>query len=699
MISRLLVRTQLLDNLMNQITSLEETIKSQYEIISCIDDGSMTIGEKRNLMVSNANGKYVCFIDDDDIISDKYLSSFVDMIGKDFDCSDLKGIYYNGSIKKPFYHSVQISDWSETKDSYLRCPNHLNMIRKDIVKKVPFKSIRNAEDKDFSIRLRDSKLLQNEFKTNEILYHYVDGIKNIRNKVSFKNLPLEIVQSPWSYKFIKDAKILVKLPSRERPAKLKSTLQLYVSKSEKKNNVYYMITLDENDPSATKEFVQSLKNIHPNINIMLGQSTSKISACNRDMTPEIVANYDIFILASDDMIPKIQGWDIKISDTMNSVFPCYDGVLHFNDGFTGQKLNTMCILGREYYKLFNYFYHPDYKSLWCDNEFTDMSINRKKCYYENTVLFKHEHPANLNVSQDALYKRNDEFYSQDKITYERRKNERIFDLNEIPIIINNRNLLTWPQKMVAKLRTLNLVKSIYILDNQSTYGPLLEWYDQLQHDPIVKVIRLDKNVGHTAPWKCSELNHLLNTLYVVTDPDLNIDNLPSNILEILSSKLKKSNFQKIGLKLQTGPTFNNKSIVYQHIQDWEVKRWAKCSIQDEVANIDIDTTFALYKSSNYFIGGGSYIHNSVVHEPWSFSLESLQQNKEFLYYIYTSNKSCSFQTFLTKFAPNLEKKIFDTTAYSNYYPDLKNAFRYDSEKLFQHWKSYGHSENRKFFLN
>jgi hypothetical protein len=572
------------------------------------------------------------------------------------------------------------------------------MIKRDIVKKIPFKSIRNSEDQDFSIRLRDSKLLQNEFKTNEILYHYVDGIKNIRNKVSFKNVPLEMTYSPWSYKFVKDAKILVKLPSRQRPAKLKSTLQLYVSKSERKNNVHYMITLDENDPTATKEFVQSLKNIHPNINVILGQSTSKISACNRDMTSEIVENYDIFLLASDDMIPKIQGWDIKISDTMNSVFPCYDGVLHFNDGFCEKRLNTMCILGREYYKLFNYFYHPDYISLWCDNEFTDMSINLKKCYYENLVIFKHEHPANLKVSQDALYKKNESFFHQDKMTYERRKNLRIFDTNEIPIIINNRNLLTWPRKMVAKLRTLNLVKSIYILDNQSTYGPLLEWYDQLQNDPVVKVIRLDKNIGHTAPWKCLEINHLLNKLYVVTDPDLNIDNLPTNILEILSSKLKQSNFQKIGLKLQTGPPFNNQSIVYQHIQDWEVKRWAKCSIQDEVANIDIDTTFALYKSNNYFIGGGSYIHNSVVHEPWSFSLETIQQNKEFLYYIYTSNKSSSFQTFLTKFAPNLEKTIFDTTAYSNYYQDLKNAFRYDTDKLFQHWKSYGHSENRKFFL-
>lgn len=697
MVSRRIVRTQLFDNLLNQLMALDENIRNEYELLTCIDEGSMTIGEKRNTMVSNARGSYVCFIDDDDIISEKYLSSFLGMIGNDFDCSDLKGMYYNGLIKKAFYHSSSVRAWSETSECYLRCPNHLNMIRKDIVQKIKFKSIRNGEDRDFSDRLQSSKLLNNEFKINEILYHYVDGIKNIRPNISFRNYPLEICQSPWEYKFIKrEPLIFVKLPSRERPTKLKSTLELYVSKSQRKNNVHYMITLDENDSTASNEFIESLKQIHENITVITGTSTSKINACNRDMSPDVVSKYDIFILASDDMIPQEEGWDLTICETMNSVFPCFDGVLHFNDGFTGNKLNTMCILGREYYKLFNYFYHPEYISLWCDNEFTEISQERNKCYYENKILFKHEHPTNIKSRPDALYIKNESFNDSDKSTFYRRKSART-----IPIIINNRNLLTWPKKMVTKLKTLDLVKNIYIVDNQSNYEPLLQWYNELLGDSVVKVIRLNSNLGHLAPWKCDDLKFVTKSLYVVTDPDLDIDDLPTDILETLRTKLQNNiSLKKIGLKLKVGKDFDHNSIYYNHIQTYENKRWQKPNIQDEIAvDIHVDTTFALYTTDTHFIGGGSYIHNPVTHEPWSFSLESIRSNKEFLYYIYTSNSSSSFQTFLKKYAPDLEKNIFDTFAYSNEYPDLKKAFLYDSGKLFHHWKKYGHSEHRKFFLN
>jgi hypothetical protein len=377
-------------------------------------------------MLENARGKYICFIDDDDVISDKYLLSFVGMIGKDYDCSDLRGMYYNGLMKKQFYHSILIDEWKETIDCYLRCPNHLNMIRKSIAQKVKYKSLRTGEDVDFSLRLKKSNLIKNEFKSDEILYHYVDGIKELRNKISFESMPLEIVHKPWKYKYIKNEPIiLVKLPSRGRPLKLLNTLKFYVQKSCHKHNIYYMITLDVDDYTATNELKQILENIHENVSVNLGISTSKIHACNRDMTPEIVSKYDIFILASDDMIPMQQNWDIKICDTMNSVFPFLDGVLHFNDGFRGKHLNTMCIIGREYYKKFNYFYHPDYQSLWCDNEFTDISMETNKCYYENTILFKHCHPANIGESYDDLYIKNEKFFDVDRLTFNLRKEQRI----------------------------------------------------------------------------------------------------------------------------------------------------------------------------------------------------------------------------------------------------------------------------------
>ena len=46
----------------------------------------------------------------------------------------------------------------------------------------------------------------------------------------------------------------------------------------------------------------------------------------------------------------------------------------------------------------------------------------------------------------------------------------------IPVIINNRNLFTWPKAMVERIKEYDGVGEIIIVDNDSTYPPLLEWY-------------------------------------------------------------------------------------------------------------------------------------------------------------------------------------------------------------------------------
>jgi glycosyltransferase involved in cell wall biosynthesis len=48
------------------------------EILCLIDNKSMSIGEKRQAILNSARGKWVGFMDDDDDVSDDYISSLVD---------------------------------------------------------------------------------------------------------------------------------------------------------------------------------------------------------------------------------------------------------------------------------------------------------------------------------------------------------------------------------------------------------------------------------------------------------------------------------------------------------------------------------------------------------------------------------------------------------------------------------------------
>ena len=77
---------------------------------------------------------------------------------------------------------------------------------------------------------------------------------------------------------------------------------------------------------------------------------------------------------------------------------------------------------------------------------------------------------------------------------------KISDAHDIPIIINNYNRLTMLKKLIDSLTSRGYT-NIVILDNQSAYPPLLEWYAKCQFE----VIRLPKNYGFKALWKYAPL--------------------------------------------------------------------------------------------------------------------------------------------------------------------------------------------------
>ena len=66
---------------------------------------------------------------------------------------------------------------------------------------------------------------------------------------------------------------------------------------------------------------------------------------------------------------------------------------------------------------------------------------------------------------------------------------------EIPIVINNFNRLETLLKLLHSLEVRGY-KNIYIIDNGSSYPPLLDYYRECPYT----VYLLHKNVGHLAVW-------------------------------------------------------------------------------------------------------------------------------------------------------------------------------------------------------
>ena len=210
--------------------------------------------------------------------------------------------------------------------------------------------------------------------------------------------------------------LLVKFPTRSRPEKFLDVLGKYVSMSTT-GNVRYLITIDANDELTNKQEVINRAKGFGGVTVVIGNSRDKIHACNRDM--EFAPMWDVLVLASDDMVPVKRGWDVLIQTAFNIYFPDTDGVIHFSDGHT--PLNTQCILGRKYFQRFGYIYNPAYRSLWCDNEFQQVSWTLDKCVFINETIIEHQHYSNGYGDKDALLMHTERFYELDRRTYEKRR--------------------------------------------------------------------------------------------------------------------------------------------------------------------------------------------------------------------------------------------------------------------------------------
>lgn len=221
-------------------------------------------------------------------------------------------------------------------------------------------------------------------------------------------------------------RILIKYPTKIRNEKFFSTLDKYYSFANDIENMFFVISLDSNDKTMNNP--ETLKKLdgYKNLKYFVGDSKSKIDAVNRDV--EKYNDWDIVVVASDDMIPQVKGYDDIIREKMKQHFPDTDGVLWFSDGYQKNKLNTLCILGKKYYQRFGYIYHPDYKSCYSDDEFMQVAnILNRQVYFED-VIIRHEHPVWGYGKYDEIYSDNHKHLSYDKSIFDRRKSIN-FEIN------------------------------------------------------------------------------------------------------------------------------------------------------------------------------------------------------------------------------------------------------------------------------
>lgn len=201
--------------------------------------------------------------------------------------------------------------------------------------------------------------------------------------------------------------------SRERPEKFFRCLDNIQDMSDD-NNYFVYAKLDLDDPQIDKykEKICEYKELVVNF----GYSDGKIHAINRglDCLPEC----DIVCCHSDDMVFVEWGFDEEIRKYCGE-----DDYVHFPDGHANEKLCTYSIMGKKYFDRFGYIYHPDYISVYADNEQFEVAKLLGKYKYIKKNIVRHEHPIwGYGIKDDLLIRTEDPvIYKKDHETYLRRK--------------------------------------------------------------------------------------------------------------------------------------------------------------------------------------------------------------------------------------------------------------------------------------
>lgn len=160
-----------LDNFTILVNKLEkQSIGLPVEILGLFDNKNKTIGEKRNLLINMSSNDYICFIDDDDDVTEDYVNLILNEINNTPDC-----ITFNVNIHKPHSNS-RLCKYDLTynneyiKNIFYGKPTHLHVWKKELVKNILFPHQNIDEDVEWAKQA--IKQLRKTSNIDRVIYQY-----------------------------------------------------------------------------------------------------------------------------------------------------------------------------------------------------------------------------------------------------------------------------------------------------------------------------------------------------------------------------------------------------------------------------------------------------------------------------------------------------------------------------------------------
>jgi hypothetical protein len=195
-----------------------------------------------------------------------------------------------------------------------------------------------------------------------------------------------------------------------------------------------------------------------------------------------------------------------------------------------------------------------------------------------------------------------------------------------PIVLTNMNRYTSCKKMVEDLFRLNPSARITIIDNASTYPPLLKWYDEIKNDVLVV-----RHSGNHGPWvfiTSGYIHTIKDKWFIYSDADLELNaNMPYNWQEIMVDySLKYNRKASLALRVSDIPDhYEFKDVITNH----QSVCWNPTEEKDVYLAIT-DMTFSMDHDNQHRYESIRLSGNfEARHVPWYIDFNNLDEEERY----------------------------------------------------------------------
>ncbi|HEX6171326.1 MAG TPA: glycosyltransferase [Chitinophagaceae bacterium] len=173
-----------------------------------------------------------------------------------------------------------------------------------------------------------------------------------------------------------------------------------------------IVSIDNTDPERHK-----YEQFYPKKNIIVNDNKSVVEATNRAAKE---AKGDILIYLSDDFDCPENWGPLVLKEFEGVEGPCLLKVDDCLQPFHVPVL-TIPIMNRALYERLNYFWHPEYKSMFVDEDLYQVCKKNNWLKLAPHLKFSHNHVSVGKAQDDETYRRSAANWDQGKALFARRK--------------------------------------------------------------------------------------------------------------------------------------------------------------------------------------------------------------------------------------------------------------------------------------